>query len=204
MNVWLIAALGALLVALGVSQLTVPGLVAEGIEQRLTEGGGEADARVRALPAARLLLGDGDRLTIRGRGLRIDLEPGNRRELAKLDGFGEVDVELVEFAAGPVRVREFALTRAGDDPYRLRAAGNLTPEELAAYAAARFGGLGRLLGGLAREAVPEVEPVTFDLAVELISEDGRLRVVRAERATIAGLPAALLVELLGNAIISRL
>ena len=43
------------------------------IEDRLTDGGGTADVSLDAFPAARLLFGDGTKLSVTGSGLDLDL-----------------------------------------------------------------------------------------------------------------------------------
>src|SRR5215210_6268534 len=70
-----------------IAQLLLPRLGEGKIEDRLTQGGGEAEVSLEATPAARLLLGDGDRIQVRGSDLDLDLESEEPEVLNKLDGF---------------------------------------------------------------------------------------------------------------------
>jgi len=169
-----------------VSQLAVPALVSDGIEDRLTQGGGRATAEVEAFPSARLLFGDGDRLEVRGEGLDLELEVGENDGLSELDGFDEVDMRLESFRTGPIEVDSFELARSGTQPYTLRMSGSSTASALAQVGAAALdaGALGELGaaffgGALGAAAVP------LDLDLRLRSDDGTARVVGGQ-ATAAG------------------
>ncbi len=56
------------------------------IEDRLTDGGGTADVSLHAFPAARLLFGDGTKLSVTGSGLDLGLQQQSN-VFDKLDGF---------------------------------------------------------------------------------------------------------------------
>ena len=160
------------------AQLALPPYVAGRAEDRLTAGGGEAEVDVDALPAVRLIAGDGDRLDVRGEKLAVDLRAREERVLDRLDGFGEVRIVLTSLDAAPFRVERLDLTRTGDGaPYRLQATATVTPAELGAYAGAQFGGaLGSFLGGLAARATGVgSEPIPVELDAQLVSADGSAR-----------------------------
>jgi hypothetical protein len=201
-NVVLIAL--AVLVALaGASQLLIPPLAEHRIEDRLTDAGGSANVSLSAFPAARLLFGDGKRLSVSGSGLDLDLER-ETQIFDNLDGFDEVDVSLADYRAGPFQIRTFELTRDGPKAtYHLVLAGNATPADIAAYGASRLGLVGGpLLGAIAAELTGN-RPCPVDLDMQLQSEDGRV-VVRSGSGTVCRLPAGLLAQVITSAIVVRL
>ena len=198
-------ALALLLVALLVAaQLLLPDRVAGGVEERLSEGGGSAEVSVEALPAARLLFGDGDRIEVRGSDLDLDVTE-ETEVLDRLDGFDEVDVLLEGVAAGPLDVDSFALTREGGDVYALRTTATTTGTELLEYGAETFAPLaGPLVGALTDEAPAAArERVPVELGMGLVSDDGRIEVVSGD-GTIAGFDAGPLAEIVTAAVVSRL
>lgn len=196
------AALAALLL---LTQLFLPGIAERRVADRLTERGGEADVEIGAVPALRLLFGDGSRLRVRGRGIDIDLANPERAELSDLDGFGEVDVAFEELVAGPVAVSRLSLRRdSGERDYDFQLSASVSPRELATAAAEQIGGtLAGVGGGLAATLLLPPEPVPFELALLLRSEDGRPRVVDGG-GTIAGFPAGPLAEAIAAAVVARL
>ncbi len=186
------AALVALLVA---SQLLLPRLAQDRIEDRLTSGGGTADVSVRAFPAARLLFGDGDSITVRAGGLNLSLER-RTNVFDKLDGFGKVDLVLHDFRAGPFALHRFDLSRSGSGPYHLVSSGRTTVADLADYGAARIGlPNGPLLRFFAGQALGGNGPIPIRLDMELRSDGGRVVVVSAS-GTVAGYPTGPLAELI--------
>jgi hypothetical protein len=196
--------LGALAVILGVSQIVIPEVVEDDIAERLTEGGGSAEASVEALPAARLLFGEGDRIEVRGSELDLELTQ-DTEVFSRLDGFDEVDVALDEFRAGPFEVAGFALTRDGPGPYSLRASASTSGSDLLEYSASELGIDGApLLGFFAGEAAAEADRrIPIDLDMELESEGGRVIVVSGG-GTVAGFPTGPLAEVITSAIVVRL
>lgn len=198
-----IAAAAAVVLLLAVvSQLVLPGLIEGRIEDRLTDGGGGAQASLSGFPAARLLFGDGERVEVSGSGLDLEVTE-DTDALADLDGFEEVEIVLTESRAGPFEVGRFELRRDGDEPYELRSSATTSIGELADYSAAELGLFGapflRLV--LDRRLTERELPIELDVALE--SDDGRVTVV-AGGGTIAGLPTGPLAELLTAAIVSRL
>jgi hypothetical protein len=195
---------GILVAALVAAQLVLPGRVEDRVEERLTEGGGSADVSVEAVPAALLLLGDGDRIEVRGSDLVLDVEQ-DRRVLDRLDGFDRVDVVLERVQAGPFEVSSFVLQRDGGELYRLRSDATTTGLELLEFGADRLGGLaGAAAGFLSGQAPPEARsrvPVALDM--ELRSADGGIEIVSGT-GTVAGIDTGPLAEVITAAIVSRL
>ena len=190
----------AVLVLLGASQLAIPPLAEHRVEDRLTDGGGSADVSMSAFPAARLLFGDGSRITITGSGL--DLPLAQRTDvLDKLDGFDRVNVSLHEFRAGPLAVTGFQLTRDGPiDTYHLTSRSRTTPSDLAAYGASRLGVPGGpLLGFFAGQVPGGNRPIPIQLDMRMRSESGRVVVVSGG-GTVAGYPTGPLAELITSTI----
>jgi len=188
------------------AQLLLPAYLEERIAGRLTEEGGTAEVSLSAFPAVRLLAGEGERFEVRGRGLRF--VPGRGEQvLGRLDGFDEVSLELDDLSAGPVEAQRFTLDRSRpDEPYRMSMEGRISPREALKLIGSQAGGaLGGIAGGLAGDALPgggDVElPLTLD--AELASRGGRAEVVRTD-ATVAGLPAGPIAELVVSAVVADL
>lgn len=204
---WALAAGGALLAVLVLTQLLLPGLVASRIEARLTEQGGSASAEARAVPALRLLFGDGAELEIRGEGLRFDLDEEPSGVFERLDGFGEVDVELRRLTAGPLAIESFTLGRSGDGPYAMLATATTTVDALIDFGSARLGLAGALFEDDLRDAAeaaldPDRRiPLALDMTLE--SEGGELEVV-AGGGTVFGFPTGPLGALVAEAVVARI
>ena len=205
MSRWIVISAAALVLALVAAQLLIPELGERGIEDRLTEGGGSAEVGLSAVPALRLLFEDGDRLEISASDLELEIDE-RTDTLDRLDGFDAVDVSLIDSRTGPIELESFALTRGGEDPYRLVASGRTSAEALADFGFDSLGlpggdfaeiFLDRVLGDGGDAALP------VELDMQLISEDGRLRVISGG-GTIAGLDTGPLAELLTTAIVVRL
>lgn len=193
----------ALVAILGVAQLAVPAFVESRIENRLTEGGGSAEASVDALPAARLLAGDGDSIEVTGSDLDLEVNP-EEGVFDRLDGFGRVDVDLRDFRAGPFAVESFVLSRDGSDAYSLQSSSTTTGTELLQYGAAELGVPGSslipLITGDQREANV---PLPVELDMQLESDDGRILVTEGG-GEVAGYPTGPLAELITSAIVVQL
>jgi hypothetical protein len=188
----------ALAVLLVASQLALPSLAERRVEDRLTEGGGEAEASVTALPAARLLFGDGDSFRLEASALDLELDR-ETEVFERLDGFGEVEIGIEDFRAGPFTISSFGLDRDGDGPYRLVTIGETSGAALADYGVERLGlpGFAAVFLGASNAAVP------IELEMELMSADGEIEVT-AGGGTVAGVPAGPLAELITAAIVERL
>jgi hypothetical protein len=200
----------AVLAALVVSQLALPPYLEQRVEDRLTAHGGRASVSLEALPALRLLFDRGDRLSVDGRGLRLDPRQAESLLFARLfedlDRFDEVEVRLTASTVGPIAVRSFVLRRpAGGDSYRFRTRAATSPRALYRYAASRLSGsLGPLIagatGGLLRV---ESRPIPIEIAGEIVSDGGRPRLTSAT-GTVAGIRAGLLVEVVAAAVTTQL
>jgi len=202
LRVAIIAAIGVA-VLLAVSQLILPGIGEGEIEDRLTENGGSAEASLSAVPAARLLWGDGDRFEVSGSGLDLELTR-DAEVFDRLDGFGDVRVDLADFRAGPFEVSSFELTRDGSRPYSVRSSSTTTPANLLDYGAEQLGiGGGPLLRFLAGQTPRSDLPIPIELEMEMESDDGRVQVVSGG-GTVAGFPTGPLAELITAAIVVRL
>jgi hypothetical protein len=204
-----------LLIAAGLlaAQLAIPRLAARRIRARLLAGGGEAEVTVRAVPATKLLRNRGDLIRVRGRGLVIGLgggEPGPAGAepapggLAALDGFREVDLELVDFRTGPFAVEAFVLARAGSSSYAMATRARTTPSELAGLGMERLPGVpgSGLIGTVAGSIVGGRE-IPLAVELELISDAGALR-VGTGGGSIAGYPAGPLATAIAAAVARRL
>jgi len=201
---WLLAAAFVLLLLAVASQFVIPPLAEKRIEDRLTDGGGSASVSLSAVPAARLLFGDGKRISVTGSDLDLDLT--QRTDVfEKLDGFDQVSVSLRRFRAGPFAMARFDLARPGPSaPYRLVSRSRTTPAELAAYGASRLGlPGGPLLGFFAGQAPGGNRPIPIDLDMGLRSDNGRVVVVSGG-GTVAGYPTGPLAELITSTIAVQL
>jgi hypothetical protein len=201
---WLLVVALALLALAAASQLVIPPIAEHRIENRLTDGGGSANASLAAFPAARLLFGDGKRISISGTGLDLDLE--QRTDVFdKLDGFDRVDVNLTDFHAGPFAVASFDLERpAPSAPYHLVSSSRTTPGDLAEYGAGQLGlPGGPLLRFFTEQALGGNRPVPIHVDMELRSDGGRVVVVSGG-GTVAGYPTGPLAELITSTIAVRL
>jgi hypothetical protein len=201
---WLVIGAIVLVAILGASQVLIPPLAEHRIEDRLTSGGGSADVSLQAVPAARLLFGDGKRISVSGDGLALRLQQ-QTGVLDKLDGFDDVDVHLTDFRAGPFSIASFDLTRTGSGaPYALVLRGRTTPGGLAQYGASEFGlPGGSLLRFLAGQALGGNPPIPIALDMGLQSDGGRIVVVSGG-GTVAGIPTGPLAELITSAIVVQL
>ena len=201
---WLLIAALVLVALFGVSQLVIPSVAEHRIEDRLTDGGGTADVSLQAFPAARLLFGEGTKLSVSGSGLDLGLQQQSN-VFDKLDGFDRVEVSLKQFHAGPFAVASFDLTRpAPSAPYHLVSSTRTTPGDLAQYGASRLGlPGGPLLRFFTQQALGGSRPIPIDLDMELRSDGGRVVVVSGG-GTVAGYPTGPLAELITSTIAVRL
>ncbi|MGI8462565.1 MAG: hypothetical protein ACR2OC_13190 [Solirubrobacterales bacterium] len=193
-----------LIVALFVAaQLFLPGRAASDVEARLTEGGGSAEVEIEALPAARLLFDDGDRIEVRGADLVLDVE-NDIHVLDRLDGFDQVDVSLERVEAGPFEVSSFELRRAGEGAYTLTSEATTSAAELLEFGGESLGPIaGPIAGFLSGQAPEEAnEPFTAELEAQLVSNDGQIEIVGG--GTVEGYPIGPLAEIITAAVVSRL
>ena len=201
---WGIVAAGAAVFALVASQILVPEVGERKVVDRLTENGGSAEVTLGAIPALRLLWGDGERFAVSARDLDLDLhEPVDVFD--RLDGFSIVDVEISNSTAGPVDLTNFQLTRDAPAPYHLVSTGTTSGQRLLDYG---LGGIEvpgeTLLDTILDDVLGAAEttvPVELDMA--LTSDEGRVRVVSGG-GTVAGVPTGPLAELITSAVVIRL
>jgi hypothetical protein len=199
---WALALIVVVLAVLAVSQLVLPQIAENDVEDRLTEGGGQAQVSVSSVPAARLFFDDGERFEVRASGLDLDLDQ-RTKVLDRLDGFGEVDVAIDDFIAGPLEIDSFELTRDGSGPYRLVSSSRASAAALVDFGADELGlPGGGILGGLAGQALGN-RKLPLDLDMELTSDGGTIEVVSGG-GTVAGIPTGPLGEVITEAIVARL
>jgi hypothetical protein len=204
----LIAIAAGIVVLLIVSQLAVPPYLEHRAEKRLTSKGGHASVNIDAVPAVRLLFGDGHRIEVRGDGLRVELLASSPTNpvFDELDRFDQADVRLSRMSAGPFAVRNVSLTRRhADDPYSIVVSASVTPRALSTYAGTQLGGsLGGLLGRLAGDVVPfNSEPIPVEVDAEILSRGGRPELQSVD-GSVAGVPAGPLASAIAAAIAARL
>ena len=202
---WALIAAGVVVFVLVASQILIPRLGERQVEERLTEGGGTAEVTIGAVPALRLLFADGERFQVRAHDLALDLDDLDEGVFDRLDGFGIVDVAIDDFTAGPFELSSFTLTRDGPGPYHLVSRGTASPTALADYGFERVQLPGEgLLDALLNPFLDEADvPVPLNLDMQVVSDDGRVRVVDGG-GTLAGFSMGPLAELLTSAIVVRL
>ena len=190
-------AVGGVLVLAVVAQFALPPIVEGEMEDRLTANGGSATVELSAFPSIRLLFTDGDLARVRAREIELPLVRPDERVLEPLDGFDEVDVEIEDSRAGPVRLETAGLTRDEEaEAYAMVLDGSVTLGDAATF-------MGGFLGAIAGGAVPfGDEPIPIDLDATLRSDDGRPRAVTVH-GSVAGIPAGPLVEALAQALAGR-
>jgi hypothetical protein len=201
-------AAAAVLILLAAIQLLLPRIVEQRVEHELTKHGGHARVHLSALPAPRLLFGEGDSLKVRATGLvtpSADPNGNGNGGLKDLDGFDSVDVQVIGMHAGPLTISRLTLERGNaDDPYTATVQATVTGSALAAYAGSQIGGgLGGFLGGLAGTAMPgSGTEIPIDLSATLESQDGEINATSVN-GSVAGLPAGPFVEALAAALARR-
>ena len=197
------AAIVALLV---LSQLLVPPYLEHRAEKRLTAHGGHATVSIDALPAARLLLHDGDEIKVRGEGLHVQLTNRRMNVFRELDRFNRADVRLTRMFAGPFSVVRVAIARSSSSrPYAFSLRASVTARDLSSYAGSQLaGGLGGFLGRLGSDVVPfssEPIPVRIDAAIRSNGGQPELQNVAG---SVAGVPAGPLASAIAAAVADRL
>jgi hypothetical protein len=192
----------AIVVVLVVSQLFLPGIGENAIENRLTENGGVADASLSAVPAARLLWGSGDRIGIDANGLDLEVTRADDPVVFDdLDRFDDVEIVIRDSSLGPVDMDNFVLTREGEEPYSLEGTGTTSVADLAEFGAEEFApdlpGVD-ILGGILNVATGGTE-IDVDMDMKVESDDGRVRVVEGG-GEIAGIPTGPLAAFITSAV----
>jgi hypothetical protein len=209
MKIFVAVAIGVVVLG-AVTQLVIPGFVERKIESNLKErsDAGEVVADVKSFPAVRLLWGSGDKLEVRGRGLRIDLAERTDDPLGQIDGFDEVDIDLTDLTAGPVDVQSFSLVKNADDTsYYLRMDAATTPTSLAESVGGSLGGdLGSAIAGAASDVLLGEGAVDVPIAVEaqVSRGNGGTLDVDAAEASVAGVPTGPFAEAMVQAVLENL
>jgi hypothetical protein len=200
---WFIAVLAVVVIALIATQLLLPRMGENQIEDRLTKGGGTASVNLDAVPAVRLLFDDGDKIDVRAQEVNIPIDDIQGKSFKELDGFGEVDVRLERSTVGPIFAEEVTIVRGeGDDLYAFDFKGSTSAAEVGEFALAGLPPLLRsALTALAGRAGNQELPIHLDVALR--SEGGRARVVGGS-GTVAGLPLGGFALGIAGAIISRI
>jgi hypothetical protein len=200
----IVAVVALLVIALVAIQLFLPGRAESDVEARLTEGGGDASVEIEALPALRLIWGDGDRIEVTGSDLVLDVED-DTAVLDRLDGFDQVGVSLEQVEAGPFQVESFELRRAGDGAYTLRSDATTSGTELLQFGAEQFGPIAGPVAGVLGEQAPDEATEEFDveLDAQLVSDNGRIEITEGG-GTVAGYDVGPLAEIITAAVVSRL
>src|SRR5690606_34903833 len=147
-----------------------------------------------------LLWGSGDSIAVDATGLELDLTD-ERRVFDNLDRFDDVEIVLAGTAAGPMDLDDFVLTRAGDEPYFLRASGSASVSDLARFGIDSTGlpGAG-VVGSILDFTGVAGADIPIELDMQLASDDGRIRVIEGG-GTVGGIPTGPLAELLTAAIV---
>jgi hypothetical protein len=158
-----------------------------------------------AIPAVRLLFGDGDSLRIAARGLSLDLPTRREDVFKRLDAFGDVAIDVSDSRAGPFTVRSFQLRRRGDHRYEVVMAAEATAGDVARYAGAQLGGgFGEALAGIAVGALGGfARPIPVNAAMEIDSSGATPQAI-AVQGDVAGLPAGPLAQIVANTLLGVL
>ena len=108
---WVILAAVVTGLAFGITQGVIPGQAEKKVRDRLTRNGGTADVNIRAIPAIRLLLDDGDELDVQAHGIDIPARDLRGGSFKQLDGFDEMSFEMVRSKVGPFTADLVSLTQ---------------------------------------------------------------------------------------------
>jgi len=194
-----------LLILLVALQFALPRFAEHQVEKRLTEHGGEAEVKLSAFPAPRLLFGSGDKLDLAASGLSVDLEQNQQDAFKQLDDFSDVSIAVQGSRAGPFAIRNFNVEKTGAHAYDVAVTGDGTAGDVARYAGSRVGGgLGQALAGLAASALGGFDQrIPFDARMQ-ISTAGDTPVASNVEGSVAGLPAGALTQVVANALLNGL
>ena len=200
---WLLASLAVLIIAAVATQILLPRIGENQVEDRLTKGGGTAEVNIEAVPAIRLLFDDGDKLEVRAQEVAIPIDDIQGKSFKEFDGFNEVNVRLDLSRVGPFFAEDCTIIRGeGDALYAFHFRGRTSPADIGEFALAGLPPLLRsALTALAGRAGTQDLPIRLD--VSLRSENGRARVVGGT-GTVAGLPLGGFALGIAGAIISRI
>lgn len=199
---WVIVGAIGLGLILGLTQVIIPNVAENKIQDRLTQDSGTADVHVSAIPALRLLFGDGDKLTVDARRIEIPVTAG-KVSFKDLDKFDEVDITLLDSTVGPVEARRIELNRGeGEDVYTFTFRGNTSPAQLADFVLSALpAGLRSIAEAIAGR--PGGGDIPVRMNATLRSDNGQARLVRGS-GDIAGIPLGPFALGIASAVINRL
>lgn len=200
---WAIAVLAVVVIALVATQIFLPRIGENQVEDRLTKDGGTASVTLDSVPAIRLLFDDGDKLRVRAEEVQIPVTEVQSGSFKELDGFDEVDLRLALSTVGPFFAEEVTITRGeGKDLYAFTFRGSTSAAQVGEFALSGLPPLLRTaLTALAGRAGERDLPVRLD--VDLRSQNGTARLVRGT-GTFAGLPLSGFALGIAGAIIARI
>lgn len=200
---WILAALALLVIGLVATQIFLPRIGENQVEDRLTKDGGTASVSIDAVPAIRLLFDDGDRLDVVAEEVNIPIDDIQGKSFKELDGFNAVDVRLALSKVGPFFAERVTITRGeGDELYGFTFRGSTSAAEVGEFALAGLPPLLRsALTALAGRAGERDFPIRLD--VDLRSQNGTARLVGGT-GTLAGLPLGGFALGIAGAIIARI
>jgi hypothetical protein len=108
-----IAAVLAVLLVLGLAQLVLPGVAAQGLRDRLARSGTVISVKVSAFPAIELLWHHADRVVVRMADYRSAVGALGST-LASAADAGSIDASASQLQAGLLMLRDATLTKRGD------------------------------------------------------------------------------------------
>jgi hypothetical protein len=198
---WFLALGAVVVIALVATQLILPRVGENRVEDRLTKGGGTAEVNVEAVPAIRLLFDDGDKLEVTAREVKIPLDV-QANSFKELDGFNDVDVRLALSTVGPFFAERVSIARGeGDELYSFKFQGSTSARDIGEFALSGLPPLLRsALIALSGRAGSQDLPIRLD--VNLRSDKGRARVVGGT-GTVAGVPLGGFALGIASSIINR-
>ena len=158
-----------------------------------------------AVPAARLLFGDGERFEVSAKDLDLDLRPGRARVRSprRLLDRRRLDHQLEGRPARASATSSSAATAAG--PYHLALGGQTTPADLVDYGLDNVDLPGTSLIGTIFDQFfgPSDTEVPVDMDMELTSQNGRVEVTSGG-GSVGGIPTGHLAEMITSAVVVRL
>jgi hypothetical protein len=204
-GLWIRLGIALTVLVVVLQQLVIPSYLEHRIANRLTDHGGSAQIDLGAVPAARLLFGDGHSIEIRADRLSVDLRAGQRDVFRRLADFDEVDVQVTSSRAGPFIVTLFRMQRVAPDRYAVAIAAEASAGDVARYAGRQLaGGFGSSLAGLAAGVLGGLSrpiPVDATMIVDVRAQPPRASNVDG---SVAGLPAGPLAGIVANALLGTI
>jgi hypothetical protein len=171
-RVIVLAVTGAVLLALAIAQLVLPGIAEQRLRDRLSKSGNVLNVEVDAFPAIELLWHHADRVIVRIG--RYRSSPGQLGGLlADSGGVGTLDASVAELDTGLLTLRDATLRKRGNE---LTGSALVTEDDLRA-AVPFLDGVQPIASGdgrLTLRGTATVLGVTASVDATLAVEDGRL------------------------------